>query len=80
MNTDDLRNISGTKNLSKIYEAILSDSIIGDMCPFIDPSQFGNEKGLGIQRYLVKIVNKILTILNTNNEHEKYAVLAQYID
>ena len=78
--TDDLRKISGTKNLSKLYEALLSDSIINDMSPNMDPSQFGNEKGLSIQHYLVKIVHKILTILDSNNENEKHAVLAQLID
>ena len=77
---DDLRKISGTKNLSKIYEALLSDFIIDDMSPNIDPSQFGNEKGLSIQHYLVKMVHKILTILDTNNASEKYAVLSQLID
>ena len=29
--------------------------------------EFFNEKGLSIQHYLVKIVNKILTILDSNN-------------
>ena len=77
---DDLRKISGTKNLSKIYEALLSESIIMDMSPNIDPSQFGNEPGLSIQHYLVKMVNQILTILDTNNEQEKYAVVAQLVD
>ena len=77
---DHLRKISGTKNLSKIYEALLSDSIVGDLSPNMNPSQFGNEKGLSIQHYLVKMVNKILTILDSNNESEKYAVLAQLID
>ena len=50
------------------------------MCPNIDPSQFGNEKGLSIQHYLVKMVNQILTILDNNNAEEKYAVLAQLVD
>ena len=80
VSTDDLRKISGTKNLSKIYEALLADYLISDMCPNIDPSQFGNEKGLSIQHYLVKMINKILTILDTNNDHEKYAVVAQLVD
>ena len=43
----------------------------------MDPSQFGNVKGLSIQHYLVKMVNRILSILDENNENEKYAVLAQ---
>ena len=75
-----MRKISGTKNLSKIYEALLSDTIIIDMDPSTDPSQFGNEKGLSIQHYLLKMVNKILTILDTNNDREKYAVVAQLVD
>ena len=78
--TDDLRKISGTKNLSKIYEALMSDFIIDDMSQNIDPAQYGNEKGLSIQHYLVKLVNRILTILDTNNDEEKYAVLAQLVD
>ena len=67
-NTDDLRKISGTKNLSKIYEALLADYMIDDMNPKTDPSQFGNEKGLSIQHYLVKMVHQILTILDSNND------------
>ena len=59
---------------------MLSDFIISDMSPHMDPSQFGNEKGLSIQHYLVKMVNKILTILDSNNDDEKYAVLAQMVD
>ena len=46
----------------------------------MNPSLFENVEGLSIQHYLVKMVNKILTILDTNNEGEKYAVLAQLID
>ena len=78
--TDDLRKIAGTKNLSKIYEALLSEFIIDDMKPSMDPSQYGNVKGLSIQHYLVKMVDKILTILDTNNKEEKYAVIAQMVD
>ena len=77
---DDLRKISGTKNFSKIYEALISEPIIMDMAPNMDKSQFGNVKGLSIQHYLVKIVNRILTILDTNNDEEKYAVISQLID
>ena len=77
---DDLRKIAGTKNLSKIYESLLSDGIISDMAPSIDPSQFGNKKGLNIQHYLVKSIYQILTILDSNNEKEKYAVLAILVD
>ena len=40
----------------------------------IDRAQYGNEKGISTTHYLVKMVHKILTILDTNNEKEKYAV------
>ena len=50
------------------------------MAPNMDPSQYGNVKGLSIQHYLVKFVNKILTILDSNNDLEKNAVIAQFID
>ena len=66
--TDDLRKISGTKNFSKIYESLLSDKIIRDMDSQIDKAQYGNEKGISTTHYLVKMVHKILTILDTNNE------------
>ena len=78
--TDDLRRISGTKNLSKIYESLLSDTIISDISGQIDPSQFGNEKGLSTTHYLVKMIHKILTTLDRNNSEEKYAVIAQLVD
>ena len=78
--TDDLRKISGTKNFSNFVEALLSEPIIQDMAPNMDPSQYGNVKGLSIQHYLVKFVNKILTILDSNNDLEKNAVIAQFID
>ena len=78
--TDELRKIAGTKNLSKLYEALLAECIVKDMKPSMDPSQYGNVKGLSIQHYLVKMVDRILTILDTNNETEKYAVVAQLVD
>ena len=35
---------------------------------------------MSIQHYLVQMLNRILSILDTNNENEKYAVLTQLID
>ena len=78
--TDDLRKISGTKNFSKIYEALLSSYIVEDIASSVDPSQYGNRKGLSTTHYLINMVNQILTILDTNNEKEKFAVVAQLID
>ena len=68
------------RNFSKIYEALLADFIIEDMNPCMESSQYGNVKRISIQHYLVKIMNRILTVLATNNEDEKLAVLAQLVD
>ena len=59
-NVDELRNISGLLNLDKIAEKIISKLMISDMKDQIDPSQFANQKGLGIQHYLVKMIDMIL--------------------
>ena len=48
---NNLRRISGTKNLSKLFEVLLVDTIIHDMASYIDPAQFGNEKGLPCENY-----------------------------
>ena len=78
--TDDLRKISLTKNLSKLYEALLADIIIHDIQPNTDKAQYGNRKGLSTTHYLVNMINTILTILDTNNTEERYAIVAQLID
>ena len=77
---EDLRRISGTKNFSKVYEALLSETIIKDIQPSISSSQYGNQKGLSTTHYLVNMVHRILTILDSNNAREKYAVIAQLVD
>ena len=43
----------------------------------LDPSQYGNQKGISIQHYLVKFVDKILEALDKN---ESTAVLATLVD
>jgi hypothetical protein len=70
----DLRKISGTPNFSRIYEQFLAEIVIEDMKPTRDPSQYGNSKGVSTQHYLIKMVDRILTALDTNKD-EKYAVI-----
>ena len=79
-NVDELRNISGLLNLDKIAEKIISKLMISDMKDQIDPSQFANQKGLGIQHYLVKMIDKILKSLDKNSKGESLAVLATLVD
>jgi hypothetical protein len=75
-----LRKISGTLNCSKIFEKVISEVMVDDMRPTRDPSQYGNSKGVSTQHYLVKMVDRILTILDTNNQQEKRAVIVQLVD
>ena len=79
-NVDELRNISGLLNLDKIAEKIISKLMISDMKDQIDPSQFANQKGLGIQHYLVKMIDKILKSVDKNSKGESLAVLATLVD
>ena len=44
-NVDQLRNISGLKNLDKVAEKLISKLIISDMKEKMDPTQYANQKG-----------------------------------
>ena len=60
-NLTQLRNISGLLNFDKIYEKLLATMMISDMEAKMDPSQYGNQRGISIQHYLIKMVHRILT-------------------
>ena len=79
-NLDQLRNISGLLNFDKIAEKILSKLIIGDMKSKLDPAQYANQKGLSIQHYLVKMIDRILQAVETGSKSESVAVLATLVD
>ena len=51
--------------------------MISDMKKKIDPSQFANQKGLSINHYLIKMIDKILVSLNKNSN---CAVIATLVD
>ena len=46
----------------------------------LDPSQFANQKGLSIQHYLIKFIDRILLALDTNSKSKTCAVLATLVD
>ena len=77
---DQLRNISGLMNLDKIMEKIICKMIIEDMKQKLDPSQFANQKGLSIQHYLIKMIDRILAALDSSSKGECVAVLASMVD
>ena len=75
-----MRNISGLLTFDKVMEKMISELMISDMKTKTDPSQYGNEKGTSIQHYLIKMVHRILTVLDTNSKRETFAVVANLID
>ena len=77
---NDLRKISGLKNFSKISEKIFGEFLISDMSKNRDHSQYGNEKGLSVNHYLIKMINEILISVDTNSVAEKIAVFCSMID
>jgi hypothetical protein len=42
-------------------EKIISEIVISDMEALLDPSQYGNQKHISIQHYLVRLLHRILT-------------------
>ena len=66
--------------MSNIFETFLAEVMIDDMKLFRDPSQYGNSKGVSTHHYLIQMVDRILTVLDTNNQKEAYAVVVQLVD
>ena len=61
-------------------EKLLSELMIFDMKPNMDPQQYGNQKGVSIQHYLIEMIHRILTALDNNSGGETFAVIANLID
>ena len=78
--TAQLRNISGLLNFDRIFEKLLAQLIVSDMEAKLDPAQFGNQKGISIQHYLIQMLHRILTALDTNSKGDVFAVVASLID
>ena len=53
--------ISNLPNLKKIMEKIICEMVISDMKNSLDPSQYGNQKHLSIQHYLVRLLHRIVS-------------------
>ena len=79
-NMDDLRNISGLINLSKVSEKIISKLFISDMKEKLDPSQYGNQTGISIQHYLINFIDRILASTDEGKKRESLAVLVTLVD
>ena len=78
--TAQLRNISGLFNFDKVMEKLLAELMISDMADKLDPAQYGNQKGISIQHYLVNMIHRILSVLDNNSRKDTFAVIASLID
>ena len=72
----NLRSISGLTSFNKVAEKLISEIILPDMEGKMDPTQYGNQYGLSIQHYLVKMIHKILSDIDRGTT----AVLATFVD
>ena len=75
-----LRNISGLLSFDKITEKLISEIIVNDMEKNIDPKQYGNQRGLSIQHYLIEMIHRILSTLDKTSKKETFAVIANLVD
>ena len=76
---DDLRNISLTPFLSKIYEWFLFNWLLPFLLPHIDPGQLGGLKGCSTTHYLIKLYHFIQKIGDMPN-NLPHSVLLALID
>ena len=75
-----LRPILGLLNFAKITDRIVAEYMTEDMSESRDRCQYGNEKLLSINHYLIKMLNKILTSVDSNSTSEKFAVMLTMCD
>ena len=62
----ELRKISLTSEFSLIFEGMFKDWILEDISPKIDSSQFGNQKGTSTEHLMVKLMDRILKLIDQN--------------
>ena len=75
-----LRKISGLVNFSKVTDKIIAEYLAEDMASSRDMSQYGNEKGISIEHYMIKMLHKILCTVDENSKNEAFAVILSMID
>ena len=51
------------------------EMVISDMKDTLDPSQYGNQKNLSIQHYLVRLLHRVVSSVDRNSKGEVNAVL-----
>ena len=61
-----LRPISSLLSFNKVQEMAVCDMIAQDMKDKLDPTQYGNRRRTGIQHYLVRMINRIISETDNN--------------
>ena len=46
----------------------------------MDPAQFGNQKSVSVQHYLIQMIHRIVTVLDRNSRRDIFAVVANMIE
>ena len=62
------------------HRTILSEFLVFYMKAKFEKSQFGNQKGTGVQHYLMKMIHTILCKLDNNSRGDILAVIANLYD
>ena len=76
----DLRKISCLLNFSKIADKVVAELLTEDMEEKRDKSQYGNQKNISIQHYLVKMLHKILISVDKNSKKEAFCAILHMVD
>ena len=61
-------------------EKVIVPYVISDMKEKLDPAQFGNQPGVGIQHYLIKMLDRIHSAVDDTTRNEAMGVLVTYVD
>ena len=77
---NDLRKIAGLLNLNKIMEKIIVKYMVEDMKDKLDACQFANQANQSINHYLVKLIDRVLSVLDGSTKGEHAAVIATLVD
>ena len=76
--------LRGLIGLSPMYGMVwcgmVCPMIVEDMKSSLDKSQFANQPGLSTQHYLIKLIDRILSVTDSSSKGECVAVLATLID
>ena len=76
----ELRKISGFLNFSKIADKVIAELLTEDMAEKRDKSQYGNQKKMSTQHYLVKMLHKIFTSVDKNGQDEAFCAIMHLVD